>query len=86
MKTNSTHEKRQFLVHLKTLKSNKSSTHRSLEYTVLSLNVLESNHNCEKNITDDIMLKMIQFDSLFIYVLSSTANGQLQSQHEYKQQ
>jgi hypothetical protein len=24
--------------------------------------------------------------SLFIYVLSSTANGQLQSQHEYKQQ
>jgi hypothetical protein len=28
----------------------------------------------------------IQFNSLFIYVLSSTANGQLQSQHEYIQQ
>jgi hypothetical protein len=25
-------------------------------------------------------------NSLFIYVLNSTANGQLQSQHEYKQQ
>jgi hypothetical protein len=29
---------------------------------------------------------IIQFNSLFIYVLSPTANGQLQSQHEYKQQ
>jgi site-specific DNA-adenine methylase len=28
---------------------------------------------------------IIQFNSLFIYVLNSTANGQLQSQHEYKQ-
>jgi hypothetical protein len=28
----------------------------------------------------------IQLNSLFIYVLSSTANGQLRSQHEYKQQ
>jgi hypothetical protein len=28
----------------------------------------------------------IQFNSLFIYVLNPTANGQLQSQHEYKQQ
>jgi ribosomal 30S subunit maturation factor RimM len=28
----------------------------------------------------------IQFNSLFIYVLNSKANGQLQSQHEYKQQ
>jgi hypothetical protein len=28
----------------------------------------------------------IQFSSSFIYVLSSRANGQLQSQHEYKQQ
>jgi hypothetical protein len=27
-----------------------------------------------------------QFNSLFIYVLNSRANGQLQSQHEYKQQ
>jgi hypothetical protein len=29
---------------------------------------------------------IIQFNSLFIYVLSSNVNGQLESQHEYKQQ
>jgi hypothetical protein len=29
---------------------------------------------------------IIKLNSLFIYVLNSTANGQLQSQHEYKQQ
>jgi hypothetical protein len=30
--------------------------------------------------------EIIQFNYLFIYVLNSTANGQLQSKHEYKQQ
>jgi hypothetical protein len=35
---------------------------------------------------DTIGKVTIKFNSLFIYVLSSTANGQLQSQHEYKQQ
>jgi hypothetical protein len=29
---------------------------------------------------------IIQFNSLFIYVLRPTANGRLQNQHEYKQQ
>jgi hypothetical protein len=29
---------------------------------------------------------IIQFNSLFIYVRSATVNGQLQNQHEYKQQ
>jgi hypothetical protein len=29
---------------------------------------------------------MNQFSSLFIYALSSTANGHFQSQHEYEQQ
>jgi hypothetical protein len=33
-----------------------------------------------------VLNSLIQLNSLFIYVLSSTANGQLQSQHEYKQQ
>jgi hypothetical protein len=34
--------------------------------------------------TTTMMMMTIQFNSLFIYVLSSTAGGQLQSQHEYK--
>jgi hypothetical protein len=33
-----------------------------------------------------MMIITIKLISLFIYVLTSTANGQLQSQREYKQQ
>jgi hypothetical protein len=33
-----------------------------------------------------ITLRIIQFTSLFTCVLSSAASGQLESQHEYKQQ
>jgi hypothetical protein len=31
------------------------------------------------------MMIIIKFNSLFIYVLNSTANGQFQSQHENEQ-
>jgi hypothetical protein len=33
-----------------------------------------------------VLTVTIQFNTSFIYVLSSTANGQLQSQNEYRQQ
>jgi hypothetical protein len=44
-----------------------------------------NNNNNNQSYQLEVMM-MIQFSSLFIYVLNSTANGQLQSQHEYKQQ
>jgi hypothetical protein len=33
-----------------------------------------------------IQYNSVRFDPLFIYVLSSTASGQLQSEHKYKQE
>jgi hypothetical protein len=41
---------------------------------------------CQQRVTFKNITIIILFNYLFIYVLSSTANGQLQSQHEYKHQ
>jgi hypothetical protein len=40
----------------------------------------------EKPVMVIMMMTIIQFNSLFINVLYSTADGQLQGQHKYKQQ
>jgi hypothetical protein len=43
-------------------------------------------HTNKRQNKETRIIIIIQFNSIFINVLKSTANGQLQSQHDYKQQ
>jgi hypothetical protein len=57
---------------------------RLLECVANSSGLLQARKKYVIKYNEIIQFNTIRFSSLFIYVMSSTANGQLQSQHEYK--